>query len=75
MYTQLDVDWASDPTNRQSTTGYCFFFGDSSIFWKSKKHSVVARLSTKAEYHALAYTTSELLWLHWLLQDLGVSFL
>ena len=29
--------------------------------------------STKAEYHALADTTSELLWLRWLLKNLGVS--
>ena len=29
--------------------------------------------STEVEYHALADTTSELLWLRWLLKDLGVS--
>ena len=29
--------------------------------------------STEAEYRALADTTSELLWLWWLLKDLGVS--
>jgi hypothetical protein len=33
----------------------------------------MARSNTEAEYHALADTTSELLWLRWLLQDLGVS--
>ena len=32
----------------------------------------MAHSSTKAEYHALADTTSELLWLRWLLKDLGV---
>uniref|UniRef100_A0A2N9J5L1 Uncharacterized protein n=1 Tax=Fagus sylvatica TaxID=28930 RepID=A0A2N9J5L1_FAGSY len=31
------------------------------------------RSTTEAEYRALADTTSELLWLRWLLQDLGVS--
>jgi hypothetical protein len=33
----------------------------------------MARFNTEAEYHALTDTTSELLWLRWLLQDLGVS--
>ena len=33
----------------------------------------MTRSSTEAEYRALADTTFELLWLRWLLQDLGVS--
>ena len=33
----------------------------------------MARSSTEAKYRALANTTSELLWLRWLLKDLGVS--
>ena len=33
----------------------------------------MARSSTEAEYRALADTTSELLWLRWLLKNLGVS--
>ena len=33
----------------------------------------MARFSTEAEYRALADSTFELLWLRWLLKDLGVS--
>ena len=33
----------------------------------------MAHSSTKAEYRAFVDTTSELLWLRWLLKDLGVS--
>uniref|UniRef100_A0A2N9ICW1 Integrase catalytic domain-containing protein n=1 Tax=Fagus sylvatica TaxID=28930 RepID=A0A2N9ICW1_FAGSY len=57
-----NVDWAGDPTDRRSTTGYCFLLGSSLISWRSKKQSVVARSSTEVEYRALADTTSELLW-------------
>ena len=68
-----DADWAGDPTDRRSTTGYCFFLGDSLISWRSKKQTVVARSSTEAEYRALADVTQELLWLRWLLEDMGVN--
>ncbi|KAA0057482.1 putative mitochondrial protein [Cucumis melo var. makuwa] len=67
-----DADWVGDPTDRRSTTGYCFYLGDSLISWRSKKQSVVSRSSTESEYRALADTTAELLWLRWLLADMGV---
>ena len=69
----FDADWSGDPTDRRSTTGYCFLLGSSLISWRSKKQTFMAHSSTEAEYHALADTTSELLWLQWLLTDLGVS--
>uniref|UniRef100_A0A2N9IYW1 Integrase catalytic domain-containing protein n=1 Tax=Fagus sylvatica TaxID=28930 RepID=A0A2N9IYW1_FAGSY len=69
----FDADWAGDPTDHRSTIGYCFLLGDSLISWRSKKQSVVACSSTEAEYRALADTTAELLWLRWLLQDLGID--
>ncbi|KAL4023389.1 hypothetical protein IC575_017141 [Cucumis melo] len=66
-----DVDWTSDPTDRRSTNGYCFYLGDALISWQSKKQSVVSRSNTESEYRALADATSELLWLRWLLTDIG----
>ena len=56
-----DADWTGDPTDRRSTTGYCFLLGSSLISWQSKKQTFVAHSSTEAEYRALADTTSKLL--------------
>jgi len=64
---------ASDPINRHSVTGYCIFLGSSPIAWKSKKQAAVSRSSTEAELRALATTTSEIIWLRWLLADFGIS--
>ncbi|KAL4020497.1 hypothetical protein IC575_019275 [Cucumis melo] len=60
-----------DPTDQRSTTGYCLYLGDTLISWRSKKQSVVSRSSTESEYRALTDATSELLWLRWLLTDMG----
>ena len=59
----FDADWAGDPTDHRSITGYCFLLGSSLISWRSKKQTFVAHSSTKTEYRALIDTTSELLWL------------
>lgn len=68
-----DADWAGDPSDRRSTTGFCIFLGDSLISWHSKKQTLTARSSTESEYRALADTTAEILWLRWLLADLEIS--
>ena len=68
-----NVDWVGNPTDRRSTTGYCFLLGSSLISWQNKKQTFVARFSIEAKCRALADTTSELLWLRWFLKDLDVS--
>ena len=73
LHAYSDSTWASDPTDRRSVTGYCIFLGSSPLVWKSKKQAAVSRSSTEAELRALATTTSEIVWLRWLLADFGIS--
>ncbi|GJR08760.1 uncharacterized mitochondrial protein-like protein [Tanacetum coccineum] len=67
-----DSDWAGDSVTRKSTTKFCVFLRDSLISWKSKKQDVLSRSSTEAKYRVMAVTTSEIVWLCWLLTDMGV---
>lgn len=69
-----DADWAGCPDSRRSTIGFCVFLGKNLLTWVSKKQPTLSRSSAEAEYKALGLTTSELLWLSYLLRDLAVPF-
>ncbi|XP_050156292.1 uncharacterized mitochondrial protein AtMg00810-like [Malus sylvestris] len=67
-----DADWAGDPNDRRSTTGFVAFLGSNPVSWSSKKKQTVSRSSTEAEYRALSTTTAELDWIKQLLMFLHV---
>ncbi|XP_022154966.1 uncharacterized protein LOC111022111 [Momordica charantia] len=68
-----DSDWASDPDDRHSTSGFCIQFGGNLVSWTSKKQVVVSRSSTEAEYRSLAHAAADLIWIQILLSELRLS--
>ena len=73
MHGFSDADWGTCAYSSRSLTGYCVFLGDSLISWKTKKQKVVSKSSTEAEYRSMSQTTSELVWIEALLNDLCVQ--
>ncbi|RVW28756.1 Retrovirus-related Pol polyprotein from transposon RE2 [Vitis vinifera] len=65
------VSAAGNIIDRRSTSGYCSFVWGNLVTWRSKKQSVVARSSAKAEYKALAQGICEGIWIKRVLSELG----
>ena len=68
----VDAEWARDLDQRRSTCGYVFNLFGGAVCWMSKKQSVVARSTTKAEYMAATHASKEEVWLQRLRSSMGL---
>lgn len=55
----VDADWANDPVDKKSFTGYAFTYAQGAVSWKCHKQASVALSSTEAEYVALSEATKK----------------
>lgn len=65
-----DAGWISNLDDSRSQHGFALFYGGNLISWSSRKQKAVVRSSTEAEYRALAFATTELIWVQQLLSEL-----
>lgn len=65
-----DANYATDPGDRKSVSGYAFMYAGGMISWKSKKQPVVAHSSSESELVALDSAAREALWLTSLFEQL-----
>jgi hypothetical protein len=72
LQTFVDAEWAANTDTRVSTTAFITFLGSNPISWFARKQRAVSRYSTEAEFRALAAATSETVWLHSLITELGL---
>ena len=68
-----DSDFDGNKETGVSTSGYAMSLGLGAVSGRSRKQSVPADSTTKAEYVAVAEATKEIVWLKKILEDLQVK--
>jgi hypothetical protein len=73
VYGFCDSDFANDPYDRRSRSGFAFFIARSIVTWASRLQEIVTLSTAEAEYVALTEAVKEGLWIRNLLQELNVK--
>lgn len=74
LITYSDADFAADPDERKSTSGYVILMNGGPLCWKSQKQSIIAQSTTEAEFIAGSYTR-DLVWIQQMLSELGRQYI
>ncbi|XP_019189248.1 PREDICTED: uncharacterized protein LOC109183637 [Ipomoea nil] len=61
LHAYSDSDWAGDPADRKSTSGFVVYLGCNLVSWVCRKQRMVTRLLTGAEYKGLADVAAEVM--------------
>ena len=68
-----DSDWAANPDDWKSITGYVLFLANSPVSWLTRRQKTVALSSTEAKYMAMSDTTQQISWIKSLLGKIHFS--
>jgi hypothetical protein len=69
-----DADWAGNPDDRKSISGYISIINGVPLSWQSRKQRTVSLSSMEAEYKAARSATTEIVWLRRLFKGLANGF-
>jgi hypothetical protein len=69
-----DADFASNPDDSKSVSGYVYLLAGGPIAWHSKKQPTVALSTAEAEYSALTAASRHAIWLIYSFQALPFDF-
>ena len=68
-----ESNYVGDLDDRRSTSGAVFMIRSGAISWASKNQSVVSLSTTEAKYIAAAACACQCIWLHRILEHLGIK--
>lgn len=68
-----DADWANDPRDRKSISGFVVFLANGPVSWSATKQNLVTLSTMEAEYVALSQCVKEVAWLRELLSELQME--
>ena len=57
----------------KSISGYAYIIDSACITWSSKKQGILALSTTEAEYIALTHAAKQMMWIHRLLDEIGLE--
>jgi hypothetical protein len=72
--TYSDADHGGNPDNGRSTSAYVVKTGTGAVSWMSRLQSIVALLTTEAEFISAVSAGQEIVWMRSFLGELGYSF-
>ncbi len=65
-----DADWATDPIDRKSFSGYVVLLANGATSWSSRKQTAIALSTTEGEFIAISEATKECMWQQNLLREI-----
>ena len=71
-YGYVDSDWAGGVITRKSVTGLALMFAGGPVAYKSKSQPTIAHSTTEAEFTAATDCAKTALYLHSILEELGI---